>query len=359
MITGSSQGDVALLLIPCDGNFTTAIAKGNRVENEVQGQSRQHARLVNLLGVKQLIVGLNKMDACKYSKERYDEVVAEVKRMLIQVGWQKKFIEESVPFIPYSGYQGENLIKHSDKMSWWNGVDLKAIDGTDVHVNTIFDALDKLVKLPKRNTDIPFRVPISGVHNIKGVGLIVTGRVECGTVNPNDEVVFVPTHSASNPCTGKVFSIEMHHKSQEKAETGDNVGLNIKGLNKDYLPRTGDIMIKKSDTTLKPVKSFTTQVQVLDHPGELKPGFTPVIYCRTAHCACKMTKINWKMGKETGNQKIENPPFLKANEMAEVVWAPTAPFTCEPFSKTENLARIAIMDSNSAVMLGKVISTEF
>ena len=361
MITGSSQADSALLLVPCDGNFEAAIAKENRAEGITQGQSRQHARLLNLLGVKQLIVGLNKMDseAAKFSQERYTEVRDETKRMLIQVGWNKKFVEENVAFIPYSGYKGDNLIKKSENMPWWNGVDVKALDDSTAHIVTIFDALDKYIKIPPRKDNVPYRVPISGVHNIKGVGMIVTGRVEQGVVNQGDEVVFVPTHTASNPCTGKVFSIEMHHRSIPKAETGDNVGMSIKGLNKDYLPKPGDIMILKKDTSLAPVKQFTAQVQVLDHPGELKPGYTPIVFCRTAKCACRMEKINWKMGKETGGKKVENPVSLKSNEMAEVVFKPMQPFTCEAFSKFESgLARIALMDSNSAVMLGKVTAAE-
>merc|ERR1712046_496867 len=88
MISGAAQADVCLLMVPADGNFTTAIQKGNHKAGEVQGQTRQHARLINLLGVKQLIVGVNKMDtdtAGPYAKSRYDEVGGEMKNMLIKV----------------------------------------------------------------------------------------------------------------------------------------------------------------------------------------------------------------------------------------------------------------------------------
>lgn len=360
MISGSSQADVALLLVPCDGNFTTAISKGNRAEGEVMGQSRQHARLINLLGVKQLIIGLNKMDSdtAKYSKERYDEVKNEVKDMLIRVGWSKKFVEESVPFIPYSGWKGDNLIKQSENMPWWTGVDCTAIDGSTAHVHTIKDALDKLVKLPQRKVEGEIRAPISGVYKIKGVGDVLTSRIEQGVVKPGMEVVFLPTHTASNPCGGKVFSIEMHHKTQDQALPGDNVGMNIKGLDKNHMPNVGDIMILKKDTSLKPTKRFTAQVQVLDHPGELKVGYSPIIFCRTARSACKMVKINWKMGKDTGGKKVEDPTFVKQNEAAEIVFEPQQGFVVEPYDKMESLARIAIMDGGSVVMIGKVTAVE-
>merc|ERR1711988_562151 len=130
MITGASQADVALLMVPADGNFTAAIARGNHKAGEVMGQTRQHALLVNLLGVKQLIVGINKMDCdvAKYSKERYDEVKGEAERMLLRVGWKKAFVASSVPFIPMSGWKGDNLITKSANMGWWSGCDVK-VDG--------------------------------------------------------------------------------------------------------------------------------------------------------------------------------------------------------------------------------------
>merc|ERR1712054_546947 len=327
MITGASQADVALLMVPADGNFTAAIARGNHKAGEVMGQTRQHALLVNLLGVKQLIVGINKMDCdvAKYSKERYDEVKGEAERMLLRVGWKKAFVASSVPFIPMSGWKGDNLITKSANMGWWSGCDVK-VDGKSLHIDTLLDALDKMVTVPKRATDKAMRVPISGVYKIKGVGDVLTGRVEQGVVKPNDEVLFLPTHSASTPCTGKVFTVEMHHKSVPSASTGDNVGLNVKNLPKENMPRVGDVIVLKSDTTIGRVASFTAQVQILNHPGELKAGYTPIAFVRTGRSAVKITKIDWKMGKETGGQKLEDPASIKAGEMTQLVFEPQQPF---------------------------------
>merc|ERR1711865_941371 len=182
-------------------------------------------------------------------------------------------------------------------------------------------------------TDALLRVPISGVYKIKGVGDVLAGRVEQGVCTPNDEVVFLPTHTASNPCGGKVFTIEMHHKRAEKADAGDNVGMNMKGLDKINMPRSGDIMVLKKDTTLGATKSFTCQVQTLDIPGELKTGYSPIGFVRCGRAPCKVTELKWKMGKETGGKKLEAPHSLK---------------------NCEGLSRIAFMDGNSAVMLGKI-----
>jgi len=360
MITGASQADVALLMVPADGNFATAIAQGNPKAGEVQGQTRQHALLISLLGVKQLIVGVNKMDCdvAQYKEARYNEIKDEVKLMLTKVGWKKDFIDAQVPIIPISGWLGDNLIKKSDNMKWWTGVDVS--NGKDkVHVETLLDALEKLVVLPTRPTTVALRVPISGIYKIKGAGDVLTGRIEQGTVKPGDEVIFLPTHTSSAACDGKVFSLEMHHKTVPSAEAGDNVGMNIKGLRKENMPHVGDIMILKKDTTLQTAKKFTAQVQVLTHPGELKIGYSPIAFVRTARSAVKMVQLKWKVGKETGGKKVENPPHLKANEMAEIVFEPQHPFVVDTFTNCEGLGRVAIMEGASVVMLGKVVNVEY
>jgi elongation factor 1-alpha len=251
------------------------------------------------------------------------------------------------------------LIKKSDKMPWWKGQTVKLSKDKDLLVETLLDALNGMVTVPKREDDKVLRMPVNGVYKIKGVGDVITGRVEQGKVEPGNECVFLPTHTSSKPCTGKIFSVEMHHKSVPMAGPGDNVGLNVKGLSKENMPRVGDIMIQKSDTTLKACKSFTATIQVLDHPGELKVGYSPIAFIRTGRSACRISKILWKIGKETGGQKAENPPHLKANEMAEVEFEPQQPFVAEGFKSCEGLGRVAIMEGASVVMLGKCVAVEY
>jgi len=361
MISGAAQADVCLLMVPADGNFTTAIQKGDHKAAEIQGQTRQHARLINLLGVKQLIVGVNKMDSdtAGYKKERYDEIANEMKHMLVRVGWKDSFVDKSVPIIPISGWMGDNLIKPSDNMSWWKGMDVVNQAGQTVHVHTLLDALNEFAVLPERKVNANLRVPISGIYKIKGVGDVLAGRVEQGAVKPGDEVVFLPTHTSANPCIGKVFTVEMHHKRVEKAIPGDNVGMNIKGLDKGNMPRAGDVMILKSDASLGICKDFTAQIQTLDIPGEIKTGYSPIGYVRCGRSACRIKALNWKVGKETGGKKMEAPHSLKSNEMAEIVFEPQQPLVVDSFNNCEGLSRIAFLDGNTAVMLGKVVKVTF
>jgi elongation factor 1-alpha len=215
---------------PPSGNFTTAIQKGDHKAAEIQGQTRQHARLINLLGVKQLVVGVNKMDSdtAGYKEARYNEIRDEMKHMLGRVGWKPDFVEKCVPILPISGWMGDNLVKESTNMPWWKGIEVTNMAGKKMTLKTLVQALNDFAELPERKLDANLRLPISGAYKIKGVGDVLAGRVEQGSVKPGDEVIFMPTHTAANPCTGKVFTVEMHHKRVDKAGPGDNVGMNIK-----------------------------------------------------------------------------------------------------------------------------------
>jgi elongation factor 1-alpha len=357
MISGAAQADVGVLMVPADGNFVVAIQKGDHKAGEVQGQTRQHARLINLLGVKQLIVCINKMDAdplASYKESRYQEIRDEMKLMLIKVGWPKPFVEKRTPVLPISGWNGDNLLNKSDKMPWWKGQDVKISKTQGMHVTTLKDCLNDFVQPAQRDPDKEMRLPLSGVYKIKGVGDVLTGRVEQGDVRPGEEVKFLPTHTASTACTGKVFTVEMHHKRIDAGKSGDNIGMNVKALNKDNMPRVGDVMVYKADETIQITKNFTCQVQILDIPGEIKCGYSPIGHVRCGRAACRLVKINWKMGKDTGGEKAEGVVSLKTNDAAEGIFEPQQPMVVDEFGKCEGLSRIAFMDGNSAVMLGKV-----
>jgi len=365
MISGAAQADVALLMVPANaGGFETSIAKGNHKKGEVQGQTRQHARLCHLLGIEQLIVGVNKMDekSCNWSQSRFKEIKGEVEKMLTKIGYKTK----KIPFIPMSGFLGVNLTDkgnaiRDEKMPWYKGWSC-TIKKNKLKGMTLLEALNTVAKPPKRDKKKPFRMPVSGVYKIKGVGDVITGRLEQGVLKPNEVVGFAPSG-----IEGKAFTIEMHHKNVEMAHVGDNVGVNVKGLPKENLPKVGDVMFLASeDDKTKPqqVGEFTANVFVADHPGQLKPshkkgeewvgGFTPTIHVRTAKAPCQMREIKWKMGKSTGNAKVDNPPFVEAGDSAEVVFCPKMPFVCDAYDKCKPLGRMAAMDSNSLIMLGKI-----
>ena len=352
MITGAGCADIALLLVPAEsGGFETAIAKGDHKSGEIQGQTRQHAKLLGLLGIEQLIVGVNKMDSVDWSESRFNEIKSEMLKMIQVAGFKPK----KVAFIPYSGFRGENLVTPTDKMPWYKGWEANISPTEKVTGVTLYDALEKLARPPKRNKEGAVRVPVNGIYKIKGVGDVITGRVEQGTIRPNDICGIAPRGLKGL----KVFSIEMHHKSWAEAGPGDNVGLNMKGLEKGNMPKVGDVIYVEKEGIIKPVKSFKAMVVVQEHPGQLKPGFSPLVHIRTGKSACKMSKIIWKSSAKTGNEKINEPPFLERGEQAEVIFEPIQPFYCETFEQCQGLGRVAVMDSNQLVMLGKVIEVEY
>lgn len=357
-ISGVSQADVGVLVIPADGNFTTSIVKGDRKAGEIQGQSRAHARIANIMGIKQLVVLVNKMDddVAKYSEERFNEIRDEVKKMLVACGWKKEFVDSSVAFIPISGWIGDNLIKKSEKMPWWKGVDVKRLDGNVAHVETFLDFLDKLVTLPERNVDKPLRMSLLNMYKIKGVGDIAFGRVESGVIKPGDEIIFSAPGLSNEKA--KVFSVEISNKSVESGKVGDIVGINLKGITKENLDiiKRGSIISDPKNNPAKECASFTAQVQIFDCPTEIKVGYTPIVFIGTAHSACKITAINWKIGKETGGQKMENPISIKSNEMAEVVFTPLKPLCVESYKDFEKFSRCAFLEGNSIIMLGKIVN---
>merc|ERR1711959_103665 len=336
MISGAGQADVALLMVPADkGGFEKAVAKGNRATGEIEGQTRQHSRLINLLGVEKVIVGVNKMDNTSptpYLQSRFDEIAGEVVVMLKTAGYKEDKIKKEFPFIPISGWEGDNLVKKTEKMAWYKGVDLE-IDGNKIHVDTLNDACFP----PKRTDDAAMRTCVSGVYKIKGVGDVITGRVEQGAIIKESKVKFTPS-DGKMPCRGKVFSIEMHHKQVERAMAGDNVGLNIKGLSKENMPRVGDIICDEKDG-LTETAEFTMQVAVQDHPGQLKAATYDE--------------------KSTGGAKVEGAEFIEKNDMAQVVFAPKGPIVVTSFKECAGLGRVAIMDSNALVMLGKVVKCSY
>merc|ERR1711953_960284 len=286
-----------------------------------------------------------------------DEIANEMKNMLVKVGWKKDFIEKNAPYMPISGWIGDNLLKKSDNMDWWKGFDV-AVSKETIHIDTLYDVLDKMCRVPERPVSAPMRMPISGIYKIKGVGDVLAGRVEQGVVKPNEEVIFLPTHTTANPCVGKVFTVEMHHKRVDQALPGDNVGMNVKNLDKNNMPHSGDVMVYKKDTSLSPVKCFDAQIQVLDIPNEIKAGYSPIGFVRCGRSACRITKLTWKMGKETGGKKMEEPHSLKSTDMAECSFQPQQPLVCDTFKHCEGLSRVAFMDGNGVVMLGKVVSCE-
>ncbi|MAG91581.1 translation elongation factor EF-1 subunit alpha [Candidatus Woesearchaeota archaeon] len=322
MITGAAQADAGILVVsgnPSDG---------------VQAQTKEHIFLARTLGVTQLIVYINKMDMAKYDEKRFNEVKEEVSKQLKMVGYKV----EDVPFIAGASFPGDNVVKNTDNLSWFKG-------------GTLLEALDKF-KEPQKPTDLPLRLPIQDVYNITGIGVVPVGKVVTGVMKVNDKVTVVPAREGKG-VTCEVKTIEMHHEQLQSAEPGDNIGFNVRGIDKKDIAR-GDVL-GHPDKVPNVATEFTAQMVVLNHPTVITVGYTPVFHVHTAQVACQVTEIVKKLDPATGETKEEKPDFIKNGDAAIVKIKPIQPLCIEKQAEIPQMARFAVRDSGVTVAAGMCI----
>jgi len=316
MITGASQADAGVLVV--------AVGEG------IMPQTREHAYLSKVLGVKQLIIGLNKVDTINYDEAKFNERAEEVKGLLKMVGYDPA----KVPIIPISGLKGDNIKDKSSNTAWYKGP-------------TLLEALD-LLEAPDQPVELPLRVPIQDVYSITGIGTVPVGRVETGIMKVGDKVIFQPSDAP-----GEVKSIEMHHETIQEAKPGDNIGFNVRGIEKGQIKR-GDVM----GTVANPptvVKEFTAQVLILNHPTSVTAGYTPVLHAHTAVVPCKFVEIIKKMDPKTGAEVTEGKDVLKTGEAAIVKLEPIKPIVLEKKDEIPQLSSFVLRDMGLTVGAGVVI----
>lgn len=325
MITGTSQADAAILVVSAKRNeFEAGYALG--------GQTREHAILAKTLGIDQLIVCINKMDAVNYAEDAYKEIRDELARFLAGIGYKV----DKIPFIPTSGMYGDNLKEKSKNMPWYNGP-------------TLFEALDNL-EPPKPMIDVPLRIPIQKVYKIKGVGTVITGRVETGVLKKGQEIIIEPLGKKTI-----AQSIEMHHTPLEEAVPGDNIGINVKGIAAEEVKR-GDV-IGPADSPPSVVGggrgTFIARVIVIWHPTRIYPGYTPVMHVHTLQVATTFKSILKKYGPK-GEVLEESPEYIAKGDNADVELEPIRPSVIETFKQFPPLGRFAIRDMAQLVAVGIV-----
>jgi elongation factor 1-alpha len=322
MITGASEADVAILVVSTKSGETEAAT-------DPGGQAREHAFLSRTLGVGQMTVALNKMDDSNYSEARYKEVKETVEKMLRLVGYNTTKIN----FIPVSGWKGDNLVKKSENMPWYKGP-------------TLSEALD-MFEPPEKPTGKPLRIPIQDVYTITGVGTVPVGRVETGVLRANEKVIVMPSG-----VTGEVKSIETHHTQMESAEAGDNIGFNLRGVDKKSIHR-GDV-IGPVNNPPAVAKEFEAQIIVIHHPTAMAPGYTPVLHAHTAQVAATLSEFIAKIDPKTGGATEDKPKFLKTGDAAIVRIKPVRPLAIETFKEFPEIGRFALRDMGTTIAAGVV-----
>jgi elongation factor 1-alpha len=320
MITGASQADAGVVVV--------AASEG------VMAQTKEHIFLSKTLGVNQLIIAVNKMDTVNFDEAKFNKVKEDVSALLKSVGYNP----EEVPFIPISALKGDNLVKPSENLSWYKG-------------NVLIKQMDELT-VPEKPTNLPLRLPLQDVYNITGIGVVPVGRVETGVMKIGDKIMVVPGREGKG-VPGEVKSIEMHHEQMQKAEPGDNIGFNVRGLGKKDAAR-GDVL-GHSDNAPTVATEFTAQIVVLNHPSVITAGYTPVFHIHTAQVACQFIKIEKKLNPTTGEVLEENPDFIKNGDVAICKIKPVQPLVIEKQGDIPQMSRFAIRDSGTTVAAGMCI----
>jgi len=341
MITGTSQADCAVLIVAAGmGEFEAGISKN--------GQTREHALLAFTLGVKQLIIGVNKMDNTEppYSEARFNEISKEVEAYIKKIGYNPK----AVPFVPISGWVGDNMIEASDKMPWFKGWAVERKQG-NANGKTLYQALDAILP-PERPTEKALRLPLQDVYKIGGIGTVPVGRVETGVLKPGMVVTFAPCN-----VTTEVKSVEMHHTSLPEALPGDNVGFNVKNVSVKEI-RRGYVAGDSKNDPPKETDEFKAQVIILNHPGTINAGYAPVLDCHTAHIACKFSELLEKIDRRSGKVLEQNPQSVKSGDAAIVEMKPGKPMCVETFSDYAPLGRFAVRDMRQTVAVGVIKSVK-
>ncbi|MEE8255512.1 MAG: translation elongation factor EF-1 subunit alpha [Nitrosopumilaceae archaeon] len=329
MITGASEADCAVLVLSAkEGETDTAVAPG--------GQAREHAFLLKTLGVNQIIIAINKMDDSNYSEDAFKKAKEKGEKLIKSVG----FKVDAVPIVPVSGWIGDNLVKKSENLKWWTG-------------KTLLETFDDFT-LPEKPVGKPLRVPIQDVYTITGVGTVPVGRVETGKMKAGDKIIIMPSGAP-----GEIKSIETHHTEMPSAEAGDNIGFNLRGVEKKDIKR-GDVM-GTPDAPPKVAKEFRAQIIIIHHPTALAPGYTPVMHAHTTQVAATITAFESKINPATGAVEEENPKFLKVGDSAIVKIKPVRPTCIESFQEFPEMGRFALRDMGATIAAGivKEITEEY
>ena len=321
-ITGASQADCAVLVVAANDG--------------VNAQTIEHLRLSKIFGVGQLLVAVNKMDisGVSYSEARYKEVVEDVKKHAKQAGWNV----DKIRFIPMASLKGDNVIKKTEHLAWWDG-------------DTLLQAINKF-EVPLKPTGLPLRLPLQDVYNITGIGVVPVGRVETGIMKVGDKVVFVPGREGKG-VHGEIKSIEMHHEAVNQAEPGDNVGFSARGIGKKDIAR-GDVLGHETNPP-SVATEFTAQIVILNHPSVVTVGYTPVFHIHTSQVACQFLEIVKKLNPATGEEIKENKDILRTGDAAVVRLRPVQAVVIEKNAEIPQMSRFAIRDSGVTVAAGMCI----
>jgi len=302
MITGASRADAAILVIAANEG--------------VREQSRRHAYLLSLLGIKQLIVVINKMDLAEFSEKRFLEVESEYRKFLVDLSLEAR------AFIPAAARQGENVASRSEKMAWYRGP-------------TVLEAFD-LLEPQKADVDLPLRFCVQDVYRFDE-RRIVAGRIETGTLRVGDELVFSPANKSS-----VVASIERWNAPPEGAAVaGDSIGIT---LSEQIFIERGYVASHETDTPIETNRFHADLFWIVREP--LRVGRPYNLRLATQEVKCQIVSIEQVMNSSTLETKIDKREQLERNEVGRLTIETRGPLVIDNHDRIPNLGRFVIVDDD-------------
>ena len=312
MITGSTQAEAALLLVAA--------------EEGLQEQTHRHAYMLSLLGIKQLLVVVNKMDLVEFSQERFEQIKTDITKRL------NEFELEPLMVIPIAANLGDNVAKKTVKMPWYKGM-------------TLLAGLDELQPAPsvEENT---LRFPVQDVYEQDGEKILV-GRVASGTIRSGQDIMFHPLGK-----TATVDYVKTLEGKQEKAEAGLSIGVVLKDKAAMQGLKRGEVAC---DLSPSPRVGNTINATVFWMSGEpLKKGETLELKCATQQVSCKVKKISERLNSSTLEILADDADELLDTEVAKLTLKADGYLCMDPFELVPEMGRFVLMRDTDTVAGGVV-----
>ena len=313
MITGTTGADAALLVV-------------DTLEG-IMPQTREHASLAAAMGLRQMVVALNKVDRVQYDAVRVGEAAKELREFLQPFGFAR------LDVIPVSAWEGENLTERSPRMAWYRG-------------RTLEEALDGLDPRPMASGGA-LRMPVMDVLTVGGVGTVAIGRIERGTLREGDEVRIEPSEKRA-----KVKSIEVQGQGVESAGPGDTVGVALRNVSKAEVDR-GDV-IGPEDDPPKPVDAFEARIAVTGDVGNAGVGWMATLHCHCASVPVRLDAILASIDPASGEEMAATAHHLSRGDVARVRFVPQKPVVVEGPEHGPSLGRFALRVGKTTVGAGSV-----
>ncbi len=312
MITGSTQAEAALLLIDA--------------QEGLREQTHRHAFILSLLGIKQIMVVLNKMDLVDYSQQRFDQLKGQIMARLQELDM------EVAPgmVIPISARLGDNVAHHSDNLSWYKGL-------------TLLEAIDKLQPAHSVEEKV-LRFPVQDTYDINGEKVIV-GRISSGKIRTGQEVVFHPCGKSAT-----VDYIKKFNEKQQEAIADESIGLVLKGDGAIRVLKRGEVACPPEDS---PDVSNTIAAAVFWMSGQpLQRGETLDFKCVTQQVKCKVKKISDRLNSSSLELIAREADELRETEVAKLTLKMDEYVCTDRFEKVAEMGRFVLMRDNNTVAGG-------